>query len=44
VPVSEFVGGGVVLAVLGAIVLAVSICLVIGATKVSKAFKLLLPI
>ena len=39
--VSVFVGVGAVLAVLGAILLLVAICLIIGATNVSEAFTLL---
>jgi len=41
VSVSVFLGVGAVLAVLGAIMLVISICLIIGATKVSDAFMLL---
>jgi len=41
VSVSVVVGAGAVVAVLGAIQLLVSICLIIGATKVSGAFTLL---
>jgi hypothetical protein len=39
--VSVFVGVGAVVAVLGAILLLVAICLIIGATKVSDTFTLL---
>jgi hypothetical protein len=41
VSVSVIVGAGAVLAVIGAILLLVSIYLIIGAEKVSEAFKLL---
>jgi len=41
VSVSESVAIGAVLAVLGAILLLVAICLIIGATKVSDSFTLL---
>jgi len=41
VSVSVFVGVEALYAALGAIMLLVSICLIIGATKVSEAFTLL---
>jgi hypothetical protein len=41
VSVSEIVGIGAALAVLGAILLLVAICLIIGALKVSDAFIVL---
>jgi len=41
VSVSVVVGAGAVLAVFGAILLLISICLIIGAQKVSDAFTLL---
>jgi hypothetical protein len=41
VSVSEFVAVGAVVAVLGAIMLVVDICLIVGATKVSEAFTVL---
>jgi hypothetical protein len=41
VSVSELVGAGAVLAVFGAILLLVAICLIVGAQKVNDAFTVL---